>query len=1401
MTLQYIHYFANQKIVEVVTIIIPQAAKQVFESIKGIIEGFKNIFKDPKTALGDIGGGIMNIAMSVSQVISAKDQVEESCFFLKDKKPYWMDLTSQIEIIMDMAGTAVKALSEGGKQWAEKIVDATSDPISKFTGGKFTSALVKNQVVQELLSIADEITTPFKRLTGIGGKFFERLTKLIELVMNIKDAYNTIKEGYRFARSIIDRIFGPKSHKDFPRETRLLGGGCKGEGFYPSKLDAGSGVKEYQYNGVDLRINEGEKVVAPFAGIAIRSDRENEVIITNVEKLPKGTEIVITNVYPNSSILHPSDPNYIEQHVAAGDPIGTARRSACKATDHIHFAVKEGEETMDPTRFLEPPFPKLPVWEQKCDDYKLAFMGYTIAADCIVCLKGRKENDTTPELENAEDPGLGSVANEMEPGRDIDHLKSDSNSMYSRLRDSAALPRDTALAADGSKNLGDDLVGGIKTLLNQTAAFLKKFSLRKIKLGSIIEFLDFLHMDESKVKMADVIRTIKDVLDNKPCENPHHMTDDQLVNELSNRGLSSEGSREEQIKRLIKKDGITLELMQDNGYIRGCPQLSLTMPNQGLLYCSFDDLCLGVQCCATVELFEIFALTFRGYIRFDPCQHTLNMGFDKWTKVIDLTALDSGLKDEWKTGVKFNLVGEQELIVRYQIVKKDSQMLATFGAGVCMANDISQCPVFFNLLEDALLPIPVCQADGTIVWPKVNWSDFLSLEKLKNQLKDTGRQVQQVTIKVSVSAALRALGLSEDLLANTPPCPRPENMTEQQLKKKLLERGLSTVGIRQVLDQRYREDDRKCSVLGKNITLPEIAIPSLQKHVYFSIARNCMRFDACLDITIPGINIIKSFLAYVDMDPCNFVLTVAFERWQKKFILIGYNWGREEILPISNQILLSFKIDKDDQQKVFRIDFGVQIPSVPAFNILSNQEIPIPICNENFSLPGAGDIRALAQALNGQLNKEAFNLILKQFGLDKIIGTTKCDLPSVTPVCSKGLNISSVIPRPLEHILRCSLTDNCFGIHCCAEFSFQIPLSLEQLNITIPLAFDFDPCQFSLRIVLGTYKYSEQLLTYEWGKPGTINFGKGDNPPAKIRYSIEKYVDGFILDVDIDICIPLDGKDVCLPPDGLHILDHEKIPLCNLQNIVQISNFSLIAWMDERAHSAAEQLARAGRELLLETLGIKQYLLDHPCDRKRKPYSPSVGGWNNLCPLSFVNLPSLPNAMDCHISEHCTGIDCCVDVDKIGLAFRVYLDIDTCNYRVTGGLEKLNTSISLIDYDWGKKESVTIHRILNLDYSIKKPPNEKKFIVDLQVGACFEKDGSCLLRVPVMTGTEIPQPVCDMSATIQAGNFSFKQWIYSHGIGNLTQGSGSLWTSAINLLAEQIGLDKMPSRFEIASTS
>lgn len=60
-----------------------------------------------------------------------------------------------------------------------------------------------------------------------------------------------------------------------------------------------------------------------------------------------------------------------------------------------------------------------------------------------------------------------------------------------------------------------------------------------------------------------------------------------------------------------------------------------------------------------------------------------------------------------------------------------------------------------------------------------------------------------------------------------------------------------------------------------------------------------MRINVCAELRVPGIDISKSFSAFIELDPCHFVIRAAFEKWQYSVILFEYNWG--ELIRIFEQ--------------------------------------------------------------------------------------------------------------------------------------------------------------------------------------------------------------------------------------------------------------------------------------------------------------------------------------------------------------------------------------------------------------------------------------------------------------------------------------------------------------------
>ena len=85
------------------------------------------------------------------------------------------------------------------------------------------------------------------------------------------------------------------------------------------------------------------------------------------------------------------------------------------------------------------------------------------------------------------------------------------------------------------------------------------------------------------------------------------------------------------------------------------------------------------------------------------------------------------------------------------------------------------------------------------------------------------------------------------------------------------------------------------------------------------------------------------------------------------------------------------------------------------------------------------------------------------------------------------------------------------------------------------------------------------------------------------------------------------------------------------------------------------------------------------------------------CPHD-ISLPTLPNGLvSCHIADYCTGITCCTDVELIGRSISASVDLDVCDYTLQVKIEKLSVNISLVDYQFNKKDQVYLFGAIRLE--------------------------------------------------------------------------------------------------------
>ena len=78
---------------------------------------------------------------------------------------------------------------------------------------------------------------------------------------------------------------------------------------------------------------------------------------------------------------------------------------------------------------------------------------------------------------------------------------------------------------------------------------------------------------------------------------------------------------------------------------------------------------------------------------------------------------------------------------------------------------------------------------------------------------------------------------------------------------------------------------------------------------------------------------------------------------------------------------------------------------------------------------------------------------------------------------------------------------------------------------------------------------------------------------------------------------------------------------------------------------------------------------------------------------------ALPTEVSCTLRETCTSLECCVKVPVIERNIQVVADLDACGNKLTLAVEKLQTTLTLLEYDFGTEEHVWISGVFRLRWT------------------------------------------------------------------------------------------------------
>ncbi|XP_070573548.1 uncharacterized protein [Ptychodera flava] len=644
---------------DAITVTLPWAVEQVNKAMSSAESALEKLYESPISAIKDISRFIFQIKGAVSAVLHAKTRIEGACYFGEGKPPYWFDMKGELIDIWEELLDLKHSIQNAGN-WS-----LSDDNIKEFTG--ISGSTVRVYIVADILGVFDMMSGPFEKMHQLAEPFVQTYEAVSQAIENMKAGFEKVKTGYEQAKTFVNKIFGSRGAKMFPR--KIAESSC-GEGFYPCRT--GNTLP-----GIDLEIRVGAVLVSPFTGNVTRSGPTQ--ITIDVEDELKNTQVIIDHVN--------LDAENDDRMVFKGMRLGTVTSSGCRPNT-IHLAMRQvgTRLSVDPTRYIEPRKMLSPPWIQHCDEYVLIFKGAAVAGPKAIT-GGPKTEDESPK--RAEKPNTHSFST---PGRS-------KRAIHSATRNESLVAKGKALLSKLGLPLLDD------------RGPLFDLNVKDTTVRQVFEFLDAAEQDYTAMELNSTIEELEELLASRNFRRPETLTDDELRMTSSARGKESHSeSRPALIKQFREPEE------------RCHQELWSYMPND--TFCNFDIDCKGIYC--DIELgFFYFPVHVPVIVRLDSCQLLLWIVIGDFQTSVDLIDLTFGEPvedyDVVQDGIGADIAGI-ELFQSVQIVYKmsarsvegedpSSELTVKFDLqlGIC-SSKVDRCMAYVTVFKDLILETELCDS-------------------------------------------------------------------------------------------------------------------------------------------------------------------------------------------------------------------------------------------------------------------------------------------------------------------------------------------------------------------------------------------------------------------------------------------------------------------------------------------------------------------------------------------------------------------------------------------------------------------------------------------------------------------------------------------------------------------
>ncbi|CAC5398107.1 unnamed protein product [Mytilus coruscus] len=360
-------------IADAMTVTLPFVAHEMGEGFILIKDSWK-FWENPVQSFNGIEMALLKFKLAVATFIEAKNRIMDSCFFAKGQTPYWFHPVVEIKgILADLKDIHNMTKGEIHDIYHNPTASSSLSP-DMITDG-FNVNGSKRFIQETIKGVVEEVNSTLSGVINLAKPFWEKISHLMDMFKKIKHAYTFLRDVYHKGKYYMQKLFGSKFHRNFPKIPASCGAKC-GCGKYPRDNKGRKGVDlafkpAYQnvvnpFHGIVHRISDSEVLVRPSrADLAMY-----EVVVSGfeldmvIDEGKRGTFIKAGKRIGVSTKLTECDTNFLF----------VSMRKRPNNTESISGLPADSYSYIDPAPYLKKRFPR-PGHKSTCNGFSYYYIG------------------------------------------------------------------------------------------------------------------------------------------------------------------------------------------------------------------------------------------------------------------------------------------------------------------------------------------------------------------------------------------------------------------------------------------------------------------------------------------------------------------------------------------------------------------------------------------------------------------------------------------------------------------------------------------------------------------------------------------------------------------------------------------------------------------------------------------------------------------------------------------------------------------------------------------------------------------------------------------------------------------------------------------------------------------